>query len=261
MHRNTRSAARRLDTALFCLALTTIAAIGQAPPAEARDFTFLYQTTPLERGEHEYEQWVTWTTDKDADPDYDRFEFRQEFEHGVTDNLQFAFYLATWRTTRTGDGRTTAIHDTAVELLYSLSDAETSPLGAALYGEVKLDSELFELEGKILLEKLLGPWVLAYNGVIEAEWEEEGLTEKKGEVAQLLGVSRRISPRWSLGGEMLYEVEIADWSEVEDGVIYAGPNVALRGETWWTTVTAMTQLTDSAGAPNLKVRVLVGKPF
>lgn len=236
-------------------------AAAQAPVADGRDFTFLYQTSTLPRGEHEYEQWVTWQTDKESDAAYDRFEFRQEFEHGVSDRLQFAFYLATWRYTRSGAGSNTVVHDTAVELVYKLSDPGSTALGAALYGEVKLDSELFELEGKLLLEKPLGPWTLAYNAVVEAEWEEEDWVEDNGELAQLLGFSRRLSPRLSLGGELLHEIAVPDWQETADGVLWVGPNLALRGRGWWTTVTSLFQLSGEEDEPGLQVRALIGKPF
>jgi len=241
--------------------LPALAATAREPLADGREFTFLYQTSTLPRAEHEYEQWVTWQTNRESDPEYDRLEFRQEFEHGISDRLQFGFYLATWRYTRTSSGEDTAVHDTAVELVYNLADPAESALGAAVYGEVKLDREFFEVEGKLLLEKPVGAWVLAYNAVIESEWEGTDWGEDSGELAQLLGVSRRLSPRLSIGGEVLHEVGFADWKDAAQSALHAGPNLALRHRAWWTTATALVQVTSVDAEPGLQLRVLVGKPF
>jgi hypothetical protein len=76
----------------------------------------------MRRGEHEYEQWITWTTDKESEDEYRQLEFRQEFEHGISDRLHFAFYLATWRYTRSNESSRTAVHDTAIEFVCNLTD-------------------------------------------------------------------------------------------------------------------------------------------
>jgi hypothetical protein len=112
---------------------------------------------------------------------------RHEIEYGVTDRLQAALYLADWEANDSragGDkGSHVAFQDTAVELIYRLSNPVTDILGSALYGEFKVGPKHIELEGRIILQENFGPIVLAYNAILEAEWESEDVgvyNERKG---------------------------------------------------------------------------------
>lgn len=252
---------RTLPTAVLVAVMACALAAPEAR-ADARRFAWTYESGTMPKGVLEYEQWVTWKTDRESDPDYDRFEFRQEFEYGLTDRLQVALYLADWRHTRTSGGKDTQLHDTAVEVIWNLSDPVRTALGAALYGEVKLDSELFELEGKILLEKQLAGFVVAYNAIVEAEWEGADWEEDNGAFKQTLAAAYSATPRVSLGAELLHEVGVEDWSETGDALLYAGPNANLMlGRGWWVTTTPLFQLSDEAGEPDLLWRTLVGVTF
>ncbi|MCZ6836887.1 MAG: hypothetical protein O7G85_14015 [Planctomycetota bacterium] len=232
--------------------------------ADSRRFTYTYETTTMPKGHWEYEQWVTWKTDKDTDRDFDRLDFRHEIEWGVTDNLQAAFYVADWRYQ---DGKSVEdngaeIRNSAVELIYSLADPTTDPLGVALYGEVKLGNEIIALEAKLLLQKNIGKWVFAWNGIFEAEWEGERYDEDKGELGQTFGASYQFSPSVLGGFELLHEIEYDDWSEWQDHVIYGGPNFSYRSKgPWWITITAMWQLTDVESEVNFQTRFIMGWDF
>ena len=81
-------------------------------------------------------------------------------------------------------------------------------------------------------------------GPLRPKWEGDHLEEKGGEFSQSLGVSYEISPTWLVGGELLHEIDLPDWSEAEDSVVYAGPNVSYRRGNWWATVTPLAQLTE-----------------
>ena len=48
--------------------------------ADTRHFVWSYESTTAPRGSMEYEQWVTWKTNKPSDDLYERLDFRQEFE-------------------------------------------------------------------------------------------------------------------------------------------------------------------------------------
>jgi len=253
----TRTAAA---AALALAALVVLAA--PAARADARRFAWTYESGTMPRGVAEYEQWVTWKTDRDSDSEYDRLEFRQEIEYDLTDRLQVALYLADWRYTRATGGSDTELLDTALEVIWNLSDPVRTALGVALYGEVKLDSELFELEGKLLLEKQVAGWIVAYNAVIESEWEGEDWAEDNGAFKQLLAVSYAATPRVSLGAEALHEVGVEDWSDAGDALFYAGPNAHfLLGRGWWVTTTPLLQLSNQDEEPNLQWRTLVGVTF
>ena len=47
--------------------------------ADERPFTFVYDASVQPAGHGEYEQWVTWTSHKDSDHAFSRFEFAHEF--------------------------------------------------------------------------------------------------------------------------------------------------------------------------------------
>ena len=70
--------------------------------------------------------------------------------------------------------------------------------------------------------------MVAYNATLEAEWEGEGLAERKGEFQQSLGLSYEINPRLLFGAEFVHEVAFPDWSDAEPGKFFAGPNVSIR---------------------------------
>ena len=255
---NTRSII--LTTCLLTLVLSTLGPATEAR-ADARRFAWVYESGTALKGTGEYEQWVTWKTDKDSDGSYDRLEFRQELEWGLTDRLQVGLYFADWRYTRKSSGSNTEVRTSSLEAIYNLSDPAVSALGISLYGEVALGQEKFEVEAKLLLEKLSGPWSVAVNLILESEWEDEDWSEDKGVLEQTAGISYQFSPRFLLGAEMVHEIEIADWSEWGDSVVWLGPNLALRGRRAWVLVSPLVQVTDQANEPGLMVRTLVGVPF
>ncbi len=229
----------------------------------ARRFTYVYETTTAAPGTFELESWITWSTDKDEDSSFDRLDFRHEIEFGITDRLQAAVYVADWnyRDGRSVENRGYAYDGTAVELIYNLTNPQTSAIGSAIYGELKIGEDLVKLESKLLIEKQLGPLVLVYNATVEAEWEGEDLDERTGEFQQTVGASYEIKPQFLVGGELLHEIEFPEWGDGEDSVVYAGPNASARFGSWWATTTALAQLTDAGGEPNFQLRTIVGYSF
>ena len=231
--------------------------------AGERRFTFSYEATTSPKGLWEYEQWVTWQASKGSDAKFDRLDFRHEFEVGLTDQLQLGIYVADWRYQ---DGRSVEndrveYRDTAFELIYNLTNPVSDPVGLALYGEVKIGDELFELEGKFIVQKDLGPWTLVYNATLEAEWEGDHYEEDKGAFVQTFGVSYQVRPQFLIGGELLHEVEFDDWEEAEDHLVYIGPNASYRASKWWVTVTPLFQVTDEDSAADFVTRLLLGFEF
>ena len=247
------------------IAATFLGSIHLAQPAEAGDrkFGFVYEATTAAPGSVEYEQHVTWKASSKNDSAFDRLDFRQEVEFGITERLQLGIYLFDWRYK---DGASVSddkaeVRSSAIELIYNLSNPVSDPLGVALYGEVKLGDEVFELEGKILLQKDIGSWTIAYNATIEAEWEHERYADDKGEFAQSAGVSYQFSPSLSAGVEFLHEIEFDDWEHTGDSVVYFGPNASYRGEGWFITVTPMFQMTGVDAEPDYLTRMIFGVHF
>ncbi|MEI6340039.1 MAG: hypothetical protein WCQ57_15895 [Verrucomicrobiota bacterium] len=245
-------------------------AVGALPRLEAgeRRFTYVYEATTSPKGEIEIEQWVTWKTQREGGSRGNTFDFRTEIEYGITDRLQLGVYLADWRVVDSvaggDDGAHASFQDSAIELIYNLTNPVTDLVGSAIYGEMKIGPEKFELEGKFILQKNFGPFVVSYNATLEAEWEGERFgyfNERKGTFEQTLGASYQFSPNFMLGGEFLHEFEISDWKNAGDSVVYAGPNASFRYDRFWVTATALIQATGISEEPDFQLRTIFGFHF
>ncbi len=248
------------------IVLSLLVILGWQPAttfAGARRFTYVYEATTSPPGALEFENWVTWKTHLPDDSSFDRVEFRHEFEIGITDRLQAGIYLADWFYE---DGNSVEeegfkYSNSAIELIYNLTNPAADPLGLALYGEFKAGDRLIELESKLIAQKNFGALVLAYNATLEAVWEGKDLEEREGEFQQSLGASYEFNPRISVGAEFLHEIEIPEWREAGRSFIFGGPNISVRSGHWWTTVTALAQLTRAGGEPDFQLRTIVGYTF
>ncbi len=221
-----------------------------------RHFTFLYEAPTSARGSLELENWVTWkrTTDRS-----DEVDFRHELEYGVTDKFQVSVYLADWFYESNQKHSGFAYSDSAIELIYNLTNPVDDPIGLSMYGEIKAGDRLVELESKLIAQKNFGLLILAYNATFEAVWEGQELEEREGEFAQALGASYEISPRISLGVELLHEFVFSEWHDQEKTRnFFVGPNVSYRRGNWFATVTALAQVTNTTDDPDFQLRTIFG---
>ncbi len=242
--------------AIFALGLTTTTA-----SANERRFTYSYETTGMPKGAWEYEQWFTW---KNYD-NKNRFDFRHEFEYGISDTLTLDIYIADWRIEDIkGEGSKADYRRSGFALRKQMTDPNKSSLGSALYGEALVGDQIAVLEGKLLLQKNFGPFTAVYNLVIEAEWEGEdlgNLNESVGVWQNTFGLSYQVNPSFFVGMEALHEVEFADWSDAGDHVLYVGPNISFRKGNVFATIAGLFQATDVASEPNTQLRIIVGITF
>lgn len=246
----------------FCVVSAAFLSTNSATAGQRR-FTYSYETLTAPKGSIELEQWVTWKHRDDAKgEDFERFEFRHEIEFGVTDRLQLGVYVADWQYDQDDDeGHKARYKQSGIEAIYNLSNPTTDFLGSALYGELLVGEEKVALEAKLLLEKRFGPLSIAYNAVLEAEWEGDQYHEETGEFQQTVGVSYDLTKRFSVGAELLHEIEMPDWENTNDGVVYAGPNVSLRLGRTFTTLTGMWQITNVQDEPDVQARMIFGIDF
>ena len=250
-----------LECALIALVATAWLLPVHVVRADERRFTSTSEATTLPPGMAEYEQWYTWKTSKENDRGFDRHEFRHELEFGLTEDLQLALYVSDWRYHENKHrGQSEAEwRNIAVELIYNLTDPTEDFLGTALYGEVKIGDEFFELEGKFITQKNIGPIMLAHNAIIEAEWEDDDFGTDNGKLAQTFGASYQIDPSLSVGMELLHEFAIPDWAGIRGkSVLYLGPNLAFRQPHWWVTATPLFQVSDVEDEPDFQLRLLFG---
>lgn len=240
---------------LIPMCLATITGISLIPDAVAhpRRFAYSYDVMTMPKGGVEFEQWATW---KHSDQ-RERFEFRSELEFGLTDHDQLSIYLSDWRHTENEIGPDETEWRTAgLSWVHNFTDPTADPLGVATYLETLVGPEKFALEGKLLLQKNMGSWSFVYNGVLEAEWEGDSYDEEVGVIENIAGISYQISPSFSVGAEVLHEIEFENWSEAGDHMIYAGPNIAFRAKSVSTVLAGLWQATDVAGEPDFQLRVI-----
>lgn len=245
---------------------TAVAAMGalgmltSSSEAGDRKFTYTYEATTSPKGAWEYEQWVTWKAYRSGG-NSNTFDFRHELEVGLTDRLQLGLYLSDWRLNyEKGTGKADW-RSAGAELIWNLSNPTTDFLGSALYGEVKVGDEIFVLEGKLILQKNFGPWVVAYNAIVEAEWEGRGYDEEIGVLEQTLGVSYQVSPNFSVGFEALHEVEFEDWEHASENILYVGPNFSVKSGKWFATGTVLFEALGVEGEADVQTRLIFGVNF
>ena len=223
-----------------------------------RHFTFLYEAPTSAPGSLELENWITWKRISGPDRS-DEVDFRHELEYGVTDRFQVSVYLADWFYENAQERSGFSYSNSAIELIYNLTNPVDDLIGLSIYGEIKGDDRLIELESKLIAQKNLGPLILAYNATLEAVWEGKDLDEREGEFAQAVGASYEISPRISAGLELLHEFVFPEWRDDEKiRNLFVGPNISYRSGNWFMTVTALAQATNTASEPDLQVRTIFG---
>ena len=251
-----------ISVSTLAFILLSGAMIAPAPIlATERKFAFSYEVTTAPKGTVELENWVTWKHSDNAAGKVDRFDFRHELEFGITDRFQAAVYLANWTYDDRNPEKKASYQNSGIELIYNLTNPTTDFLGSALYLEVLAGDENLELEGKLLLQKNFGPLIVAYNAVLEAEWEGSKLEERKGEFAETLGVSYELTKKFSLGAELLHEVEFPDWGAAEEARVWAGPNVSVRAGRVSAVLAGLFQVTDVDEEPEVQTRLIVGFTF
>jgi len=121
----------------------------------ARHFTFLYEANTSAPGSLELENWVTWRH-ATGPGRFDQVDFRHELEYGVTDKLQASIYLADWFYKSVPEHSGSTYSDTAIELIYNLTNPVVDPVGLSIYGELRAGDRLIELESKLITQKNFG---------------------------------------------------------------------------------------------------------
>jgi hypothetical protein len=253
------STARFLFLCLVALTFSPSFCVGGA-----RHFTFLYEATTSAPGSIELENWVTFRTGNQDGERFSEFDFRHEFEFGITNQFQLSVYVADWRyqTGFADQASGFAYSGSAVEAIYNLTNPVIDPVGISIYEEVKVGDWFVESESKLIAQKNFGPLIIAYNATLEATWEGSSLQEEEGEFQQALGASYELSPNFSAGIEMLHEFIFPEWRAKEHTQnFFIGPNLSVRSGRWFATITALAQATQTADEPDCQVRTIFGFGF
>jgi hypothetical protein len=265
-------------------AMAALSAVLMAGTARAdnRIFTWSYEPETEPRGDWEYEQSITLRAGRDAavgQNDYQRWEFREEIEHGFTDRYTAALYVnhdyehfidpASGATASRAGWR-----GVSLENRYLVFDPVDHPVGLTLYLEPTYDGDNAELEQKIILGQRLGNWKWALNLTHATEWTDD-FRNDEGELEISGGLARQLTHRWWLGVEVRDHNELPEYKRWENTAVFVGPVVSYRRLNWWVALSAMPQVyganftgdpddnthLELEGHERLNVRLLFGIDF
>lgn len=217
--------------------------------ATERLFTYSYEPETMPKGGMEYEQWISLRSGRDAAVGQDNFnlwELREELEYGVSDNYTLSLYLnqssESYQEPATGENFSQFRFDgVSLENKYQVLNPAEHAVGLSLYLEPRFAGDEAEIEEKIILGQRMGDWKWAVNLTHATEWTDN-LHSMEGELELSLGLTRQLSPRWSVGIEARDHNELPQYSLWENTAVYVGPVVAYHQEKWWAALTVMPQV-------------------
>jgi hypothetical protein len=233
---------RLWPSTLLVLVLAGILLAPVVARANERHFSYTYESAVLAPGEKELEVWTTGRGGRDTR--YTQLDERIEFELGLLPGLQTSMYLNFSAIGQESAGELVKSTNLSVsnEWKWRVLDSTLDAIGLAFYGEVTAGVDELELEGKLIIDKRIGRFLLAANFVAEQEWEfGVGQTAEELHLDGYLAASYFFTPRFAIGLEAWNANIIADgvW---EHSAIFLGPVVSYSGDGWWVTFTFLPQL-------------------
>jgi hypothetical protein len=228
--------------------ITLVIGVATASATE-RYFTYTYEPETMPQGVTEFEQWITLRTqrsDEIGQHNYNRWDLREEFEYGVTDNYSLSLYVNTkaenFRVPTTGETRSSYDFDgISIENRYMVLNPAEHKVGLALYLEPRYSGEEAEIEEKLILGQRHGDWKWAFNVVHATEWNLNA-HKTEGELEFDFGLTKPLNHRLSMGLEVRNHNELPEYDRWEHTAFFAGPVFTYTQEKWWATLTILPQL-------------------
>ena len=270
-----------MKPALLAAALAVAFTVASASATE-RYFTYTYEPETMPKGLFEYEQWITLRAGRNSavgQEQYRQWQFRHEFEYGLTDNYTVSLYINESLTNfrEPGSGRHIShfqFDSVSLENRYLLLNPVDHPVGLALYLEPTIGEKEAELEQKLILGQRHGDWKWAFNLTHATEWGND-FHSYEGELEASFGITREINPHWSIGFEFRDHNELPEYRIWENTAFYAGPVISCHTEKWWATLSVMPQIFgvnfaenadndhnfELEGHERMNVRLIVGISF
>ena len=233
---------RLWPSALLLLVLVGILLAPVAARANERHFTYTYESAVLAPGEKEIEVWTTGRGGRDTR--FTQLDTRLEFEVGLLPGLQTSLYLNFSAVGQELGGELVKSTSLSVSNEWKLRvlDSTLDAVGFALYFEATAGVDALELEGKLIVDKRIGPLLLAANFVAEQEWEfGVGETSQELHLDGYLAASWFFTPRVAVGVEA-WNANIIANGTWEHSAIFLGPVVSYSGDGWWVAFTFLPQL-------------------
>jgi hypothetical protein len=244
--------------AIFLLFVQNI--LIQNAEANRRRFAYVYESPVLPKGARELELWNTLRLNKANW--YRGLDNRTEFEFGLGGNLQTSLYL-NLTSEATFDG--TNVSHTGTEFgisnewKYKALDRVADPIGIGLYVEGGLVTDEVELEGKLILDKQMDKFLVAFNAVGEKEYEYIGQNgavdaENATKLEFDLGACYLVTPEFGVGLEARNHAVMTEANEkdVTYSALFVGPSLSYAGDNWWVVLAMMPQVTGKSGDADVK---------
>jgi hypothetical protein len=221
--------------------------------ADERRFTYSYEPEVLPKGGMEFEQWISLRSQRTSagevgKENFNRFDFREELEYGVTDRYTVGLYLnakhESYRDVTAAppsDESEFAFEGISIENRYMVLNPADHAIGLTLYLEPTFSGSEAELEQKIIIGQRHGDWKWAVNIIHATEWEDN-FHEHEGELEFTAGIARDLNPNWSVGLELRNHNELPEYKSWENTAFFFGPVVNYRQEKWWATLSFMPQI-------------------
>ena len=230
------------------ISLLALIAITTTVFAQDRLFTYTYQSTVLNKGQHELEVYNTFRTGK---IDYfSRLDNRTEVEIGLGKNLQTSFYLNITSITQAENSALNTEHEVSLsnEWKYKLTDPVADPVGLALYGEYTVGTTEYELEGKLIADKKFGKFDLAANASYEFEAETfvPYIWNNEAKVDLNVALAYELNPHFHLTFENLLQNVFAQ-GELKHSAFYSGFGLSYSQERFWVNFSILPQIKSLKG--------------
>src|SRR6478736_5451746 len=238
---------------IFCAGLLLSVTVASSASASERHFGFGYESTVLNPGLAELQPW---TTERAGRANYyNRLEARVGFQLGLTRNLQAALF---WNISSTAEDvqvpgaalksrlSTTDFQSLSAQLKYKFTDATADALGSALLLEGQAGPMDVGFEGRVILDKQLGSWLLGVNlvgGGVEQQELESRFVASFGATA---GAGYFVTPNVVTSLELRNENGFS--GQLDYSVLYFGPAVSYAATRFWLTLAIQPQVIALKGA-------------
>lgn len=212
--------------------------------ADRRNYVWTYQYMTMPKNATELEFYQTTMLSK-----IDKWEFRFEVEHGLTDYWDLSIYQIFTQT----EGESFKWDAVQLRTRYRLGEEGRWFLDPLLYLEYnrKVDLNLpNKLEGKLILAKTVSNFNLAINPLYELFFAPG----TKHELGVDGGLSWQFHPSFVAGMESTSRFEFED-GETETSS-YLGPTVSFASGNWWYTAGVAFGMTDESD--DARIRFLMG---
>ena len=245
-----RPCAAAVTLALTCLLQTPAS-------ADRRSLTYTYQYMTMPKGATELEFYSTQSRGEGNNPPQ-TFQYQIEIEHGITDRWDVSLYHVFEQASIPG-GESEPLHFSEMKLRsrYRLAERGELPVDTLFYGELvkEFAASAYEVEGKVILSRDIGPLTAVANLIGEIKLEKEsGEREAVFIPAWAAGLVYEAAPSFTFGAETFGELEPE--GDERELVLAAGPAASWApSESMWIASTLAFGIEHAA---EIELRAIIG---